>query len=88
MHVNEVAHKQKAVNAQSLKISPFMSESREFDVIKAEVMFTNFIIDFANSLRHWTFFWAKANQPAIVIWRGRQLREVDKPYVDQLRKCI
>ena len=33
------------VAGQSTKITLFMSESREFDVIKAKEMFTNFIIE-------------------------------------------
>lgn len=45
-HVNGTAHKLKAnVAAQSTKITSFMCESREYDVINAEVMFTNFIIE-------------------------------------------
>ena len=44
--MNGTAHKLKAnVAAQSTKITSFMCESREYDVINAEVMFTNFIIE-------------------------------------------
>ena len=45
-HVKWVAHKLKEnVSAQSTKIMSFMTESREYDVVKADVMFTNFIIE-------------------------------------------
>ena len=54
-HVNRLAHKLKVNVAKSTKITSFMimTASREYDVMKADVMLTNFIIEHNLGPENW-----------------------------------